>query len=341
MITALADNADLFDPAKDVTNMLAAAVTFASHIATPVILLAAIIQASYLLINGQLTAARLARTALMAVMTIVFFNMTPTLVSLMRATTGPDPAGATTAPKAPAPSPAPPPAHDTTGPAIDWSFLLPTAGALAAAAALIGVIYLATHAITTRRQRRDVAAAARTAQLQRWSIGERAIQETSTQLMDFENNPESVYFTRPLLADVTEPDTAAFYTAFTEARSLHVETAPTDDEQITAFVTAATAAQRAFTVANDNALRKARRGVIHGGRKLTEHETRKLGQARKLLAHALDPANTPELANQAHAKAQDLIDEVGLIIPERLTATTMRSIEALHTIALSATAAGS
>ena len=71
-------------------------------------------------------------------------------------------------------------------------------------------------------------------------------------------------------------------------------------------------------------------------RKLTRAETRRLEQARKLLAQALDPANTPELATQAHTKAHELLDEVGLIIPERLTATTVRSIEALHQTALPA-----
>lgn len=154
--------------------------------------------------------------------------------------------------------------------------------------------------------------------------------------MEFESDVESVYFTRPLLADVTEPLSGVFYTAYGDALSLQIETTPTDDDQISAFVTAANAAQRAFTAANDNALRKARLGVVHGDRKLTPEEKRKLGQARNLVAQALDHANTPELATTAHSKAQELLDEVGVIVPERLATSVVRSIETLHQSALTA-----
>jgi hypothetical protein len=289
----------------------------------------------------------------MAALAIGLINFGPTFVKTMLAATGaststtspsPTPSATTTAASpepssTPSPTPSPVPDGlnhtDSTHP-VDWSFLPSTLGVLAATATATGLVYLAWRTVSTQRDRRRDAATKRSAQQQRWAIGERSLAETSTHVMEFETDPESVYFTRPLLADVSEPATAAFYTALAEAHALCIDTVPTDDQQITAFVTAATNAQRAFTAANDNALRKARLGVIHGDRKLTRDQTRKLGQARKLLAQALDPANTPELATHAHAKVQELIDDVGLIVPERLTATTVRSIAALHKAALPA-----
>lgn len=269
--------------------------------------------------------------------------MFPTLFNtLPHADTASTPAS--DAPPSPGPSPVPtstPPASQAPQPdSVDpASWLVPigvAAAGLAAVAGLIGLGILIARIITRSKAARRQAQQRRKAQLQRWAAGEKTLNATSAALMEFESDVESVYFTRPLLADVTEPLSAAFYTAYSDALSLQIDTVPTDDDQIAAFVTAANAAHRAFTAANDSALRKARRGVVHGDRTLTDAETRKLGQARKLFAQALDPANTTEGAAAAHSKAQELLDEVGLIVPDRLATTVVRSIEALHQPALTA-----
>lgn len=335
MISVLADS-DLFDPANGVADIgvhfLSTTTTYIAHFATPLVLIGASIHLGYLFMCGRGTLGSVLRTSAGAALAIGMLNLLPSLLSQ---TAAPSKPGTKTAP----PPPPPAPTHVGAGDPFDWSIFGVIAGVAVAIAAVIGLGYVAVHLVGARSQRRADAARVRAAQLQRWEKGQQAMQTISALLMGFENDPEAVYFTRPLLADVNEPATAAFYTAFTNARALHLETAPTDDEQISAFVVAATVALQAFTTADDNARRKARLGVIHGDRKLTEPEAHKLEQARKLLAHALDPANTPELATQAHAKAQKLLDEVGLIIPERLTATTVRSIEALHQIALPTTPA--
>ncbi|WP_102145697.1 hypothetical protein [Mycobacterium hubeiense] len=164
----------------------------------------------------------------------------------------------------------------------------------------------------------------------------KAVASVSERLWDFESDPESAYFTRPLLADVTEPDSAQFYSAYAKAQALHTEMVPLDDESIAAFVTAAGEAERAFGVADENARRKARLGVVSGGRVLTIDEKRKLGQARKLMAQALDTANTAEAAALAHAKATGLLDEIGVVVPERLATAVVHQIEATHRAALTA-----
>jgi hypothetical protein len=63
-------------------------------------------------------------------------------------------------------------------------------------------------------------------------MGVTILEITSANLMEFKSEVGSVYVTRPLLADVNEPVTARFYTAYAEAQALHTEMAPTDDEQI-------------------------------------------------------------------------------------------------------------
>lgn len=334
MISMLADTDPIFDPANGVADiavhLFTTTTTHIAHFATPLLLIGASIHLAYLFMCGRGTLFSVLKTSAGTAMAIGMLNLLPNLLPPTA-----DPSKPNTKPAPPAPAP------NHTGPAesFDWSVLAVIAGVTVAIAAVIGLAYASTHLLQLRSRRRADAANVRAAQLQRWETGQQAMRTISMLLMNFENDPEAVYFTRPLLADVNEPATAAFYTAFTNARALNLETAPTDDKQISAFVVAATVALQAFTTADDNARRKARLGVIHGDRTLTKPEAHKLDQARKLLAHALDPANTPELATQAHTKAQKLLDEVGLIIPERLTATTVRSIEALHQIALPATPA--
>lgn len=233
------------------------------------------------------------------------------------------------------PAPVPAPAEP-----IDWTLAVYIAAAAVATVGTIGAGWLARSGYARRRARRRAQAEQRQAQLERWQFGVATFNATSEALMDFElkfeSDYEDAYFGRPLLGDINEPATAAFWTAYNKAQSLFTETIPTDDAAITGFVDAATAARRAFTQADDNARRKARQGIVTGGHKLTPSELRKLSQARNLMAQAHDASATPEFARTAHTKALDLLDSIGLSIPERLVSKTVLAIEQAHRPALTA-----
>lgn len=243
-----------------------------------------------------------------------------------------DDATSTTAPTAPENKPPAANPTPTTQPApptqpnepFDWSWAIGLAIGMGTVGAAGGLSYGAwrfrvhRRELATRRQR----------QLDLWAKGVAAFDAVSEALTQFEMDWESVCFTRPLLADVSEPATAEFHQAFTAAQSLYTETVPADDSAIAAFVDAAAKARVAFTRADDNATRKARLGVANDGRLLTETELKKLSQARGFMAQAHDPASTREAAKIAHDKALSLLEKAGVVIPKRLVAKVTQALEA-------------
>lgn len=224
----------------------------------------------------------------------------------------------------------------------DWTTVVTVGGiAVAVIIAIALVMLTARYLIPTVARRRAARGsqmryeqARRAAQIELWQLGLHALAETSDAITAFETDPESLYFTRPLLADVNEPTTAAFYDAYEAARILRTDTIPADNEMIIAFTDAANAARRAFGVADDNARRKARLGIAHDDRRLTVDERRKIDQAHKLMRQAHDPALTEQHAHNALAKSLSLLDAAGIIVPERLTAKVTKSIETIHRPAL-------
>lgn len=225
-----------------------------------------------------------------------------------------------TAPAQPAPADAP----------IDWAVVLIIGAVIALVAVLVVTVWLSVKAVKRRRVRAEERAALRQRQIDRWNVGVAALAEASDGLWAFEQDPMSVYITRPLLADTSEPASAEFYTAYGLATELHSETIPDDDPSIEAFVTAAKQARDAFVRADQNALRQARLGYTAGGRKFTAGEQRKVDQAGKLLNHAFGAGTTPQEAKSAHAKALSLLDDVGVVVPERLVAKLTLSLEQAH-----------
>ncbi|WP_131806733.1 hypothetical protein [Mycobacteroides abscessus] len=265
---------------------------------------------------------------LVIITTIVMF---PTLVSTM-IRTGADVAGTTQTPAPGSPSPW---RAQPSGP-TDWTEILTAGGIILAIVAGGGLIFLAWRYLAKGRAGRTAKAARRAAQIALWERGIKALAETSEKLMAFETDPDAVYFTRRLLADVTEPATAAFYTAYGTAQNLCTATIPADTDMITAFVDAAGSAQRAFGIADENARRKARLGISHEGHKLTTDERRKIDQAQKLMRQAHDPAVGEENAHNALTKALSLLDGAGVIVPERLASNVTKSIASIHRRALTA-----
>lgn len=212
---------------------------------------------------------------------------------------------------------------------IDWGSI----GVGAAIVVLVGVTAVAVVTawrVTAARRRR------RARQIEAWSKGEKAFAEASNLLWDFEKDPMSVYFIRPLLADTNERASAEFYTAYAAANDLHTEAMPTDDDLIDEFAAAAKDAVAAFHRADESARRKARLGIGPGDHLFTVAESKKVDQARKLLAAALDPAATPSEATTAHDRALRLLDDVGVVIPERLVTKVTLSLEAAHRQAITA-----
>lgn len=261
---------------------------------------------------------------------IVLMSALPTLMQSARTITKPftDPASA----DSPVPITAPPP----TAPAepADWSTVVLVAIIAGAVLAIAIVMLFAWRHLAKRGADKRENQARRNDQIEMWQRGLTALAGTQAALMEFETDPESVYFTRRLLADVNEPATATFYTALGTAQTLCTDTAPTDPALITAFVKAANSARRAFDVADENARNKARRGISHNDHKLSAEERRKIDQAQKLMRQAHDPALTEAHARNALAKALDLLDGAGAVVPERLTATVTKSIDTIHRKAL-------
>lgn len=234
-----------------------------------------------------------------------------------------------TKPAVPAPASPPPPATP-----IDMTTVA-VAGVIALAIIVAGAAIFVLRRRHSAHAAEERATQARLAtQTELWQQGISTLTKTSEALLDFETDPESVYFTRRLLADVNEPDTAAFYTAYDTALSLRTETIPTDTDIIIKFVDATKAAQRAFDKADENARRKARLGVSHGDHWLTADERRKIDQAQKLMHQAQDPAVTEAAAHNALTKALSLLDAAGVIVPERLTANVTKSITGIRSRAL-------
>ena len=129
-------------------------------------------------------------------------------------------------------------------------------------ALLIATVVAIALGVWKARRSRRAAAMARAAQVDEWGKGVEALRAVSAALTafecDFDREVEPAYFIRPLLADVNEPATARFYSAYGQAQALYTETVPTDDNQIATFVTAAQHALHAFEIADENARQKAR-----------------------------------------------------------------------------------
>jgi hypothetical protein len=216
----------------------------------------------------------------------------------------------------------------------DWPRLLAFLGVLGAVAVLGAVIGGGWWLLNRFRAERRSDNHRRAEQIRRWQTGTATLAEVNAAVMAFEMDPEAVFFSRPLLADVTEPATSAFYTAYGAAQDLQSAEIPTDDDAVAAFVGAAGAALRAFKAADANARRKAEQGIVHDGRVLTDDERHKLAQARTLMAQARDRSAHPQFAHVAYQKALTLINQAGVRAPERLVANTFDAIEAAHRRAL-------
>lgn len=153
-----------------------------------------------------------------------------------------------------------------------------------------------------------------------WNDACRRFAAVSEKLTSYETDIEAVYFTKPLLRDVTEKATAAFYDAFGEAQILVHDTFDVDRDDADALFRAVTKAERAWDAANANADRKAAQNIVIGGRALSDDQVRELNTAKRALARVLDPASSPAEAAKAWSLVQDTVDTLRLRPSESLDA---------------------
>lgn len=167
-----------------------------------------------------------------------------------------------------------------------------------------------------------------------WNDACRRFAAVSEKLTAYETDVEAVYFTKPLLRDVTEKATAAFYDAFGDAQLLIHDAFDTDRDDADELFRAVTKAERAWDAANANAQRKAAQNIVIGGRTLSDGQVRELNTAKRALARVLDPASSPAEAAAAWKLVKKTVGNLGLQAPDNLEAkivlalpSSMRELE--------------
>lgn len=129
----------------------------------------------------------------------------------------------------------------------------------------------------------------------------------------FETDPWSA-FRRPLLADVAEPETAAFHDAFAHAQDLHTGTRPKSRSAVDDFGAAVRAANRAWEVADQHAREVAVPTT-------SEADRRRLRQAEGALQLAMDANASAAERRVALERVEELIK--GLTVMPKQARTAM------------------
>lgn len=219
------------------------------------------------------------------------------------------------APEPAAPAPVvdtPAPADDSHAAALTLLVDLVEAAAVIAALALVGVV-----AALVRSKIADRKKAQRT--LESDFAAARAIYlQVADAYAAYLADPYSI-FTRPLLDDVTEPRTAAFITAFTDANAHNTDTCPDTRSHVNAFANAARAALAAWNTADQYA-----RALGMGVR--TEDDKRTVRRLRNSLYLALDDSAPAGEREAAMATVERLADGF-ITVPDRVYARAKTAIE--------------
>ncbi|MGB7239823.1 MAG: hypothetical protein WBD41_28055 [Rhodococcus sp. (in: high G+C Gram-positive bacteria)] len=228
-----------------------------------------------------------------------------------------DEAAATTPPSeipttdiAPVAAPATTPPNETT----DWTPLIWIGGVLGA----IVIAALAVHLVVRTRHRiLDRRTAAQTLAADFEAV-KTVYAQVAGAYAEYLADPYAI-FTRPLLDDVTEPRTAAFITAFTDAGALNTDTCPNTAERVQSFADASRAALTTWTTADTYA-----RAIGMGEQ--TEESKRTVRRIRSALELALD--NTAAAGEREAAMTTVRRLSGGLItIPDRVYTQAKTAIE--------------
>lgn len=187
--------------------------------------------------------------------------------------------------------------------------------------AVAGVIFIrrktTPHTVTPAQTEQD--RASETARLWRGHVA--ALNELRQKYVDFETDPWSA-FRRPLLADVAEPETAAFHDAFSHAQDLHTERRPRSRAEVDDFGAAVRAATRAWQVADMHARKVAVPTT-------SEAERRRLRQAKAALLLAMDANTSAPERRVALARVEELISGL-TAIPAKARTTVVAELDTIE-----------
>lgn len=199
-----------------------------------------------------------------------------------------------------APAAPPPQTESTSGSDIDWAHIWMIVGIVIAA-----LLVLAAGVVTTlwvRRQRTRSRVSRETVEEQ-WNKAEATLSDVSDSYAAFNADVADQIFTRPLLADTTEPHTAAFISAYNAAQAAAFTSRPDDKKLADTALAEAVAARDAWDAASAHA-----RNVGLGD--LNPRQRVSLRRASRLLEQALDPGTTSDNRNNLIDKIVDLVTDV-------------------------------
>ncbi len=197
---------------------------------------------------------------------------------------------------------------------FDWTPVIWIGSGLAVIAVLMLAGYLVVH---TRHRILDRRTAAETLATD-FTAAKAVYAQVAGAYAEYLADPYAI-FTRPLLDDVTEPRTAAFITAFTDAGALGTETCPASPERVKAFADASRAALTAWTTADTYA-----RAIGMGEQ--SEETKRTVRRIRSALELALDNTAAAGERENAIATVQRLSNGP-ITVPERVYTTAKTAIE--------------
>lgn len=138
-----------------------------------------------------------------------------------------------------------------------------------------------------------------------------ALAELESQYTQFETDPW-LAFRRPLLADVTEPQTADFHDALRQAQDLRTDEVPALRDLVDEFGAAVRAATRAWEAADKHAREVAVPTT-------TDSERRRLRQAEDALSLALDERTSSAERRVALGRVEELIKGLTTMPPKAHT----------------------
>lgn len=220
------------------------------------------------------------------------------------------------------PEPPPePPAPDTPSDPFNWTPILWILAVLAILIVAAILVALLVYLVGRLRRARAHAKQQRRARDQAWSDAFAMWAQVKSDYTTYETDPQRV-LSFPLIADVTEPETAAFHRAFDKAHSLARGTMPDNEADIEAFATAVDEARIALRAAIAHATKI---GTTH----LTTDQRDKLRRAQRALATALDE-NAPAGERQnALDRVATLIEGI-VLMPEAATKPVIAELETIR-----------
>lgn len=211
-------------------------------------------------------------------------------------------------------TPPPPPAAPDSG--LDWTQIGAVAGSLIAAILLLAGVATARAWV---KRRRIASQADRDVIAEQWDKAHNVLGEVSDSFAAYNADLADQIFARPLLADTTEPRTAAFIAAYNTAQAAAFDSRPHNRKLADTALATATAARDAWNAAAAHA-------TTVGLGDLQPHQRVSLRRAKLLLEQALDPALSDDNRNVVITKIVDLVASASTVTAPPIRALINQSI---------------